>query len=132
MEKVNMKSNNGRAKILGTLISVIGALTLLLYKGIPLIKPDQLSVSTNPSKKTKRFGLGSAFLSGGSLAWSSWFLIQTRIGQNFPYRYSSTWTMSFFSAIQSAILCFVTNRNVSEWVLKGEQRILSVVYGVSI
>ncbi|KAK6162412.1 hypothetical protein DH2020_002253 [Rehmannia glutinosa] len=65
----------------------------------------------------------------GSLAWSSWFLTQSKIGHNFPYQYSSTSIMSFFSAIQSVILCFITDRNTSKWILKGELQILSVIYG---
>ncbi|KAK9275651.1 hypothetical protein L1049_022918 [Liquidambar formosana] len=36
--------------------------------------------------------------------------------------------MSFFGAIQSAILCLSTDRNVSIWVLKGKFEILTVLY----
>ncbi|GFP82300.1 wat1-related protein at3g30340 [Phtheirospermum japonicum] len=81
MERINMKSNNGKAKVLGTLTCV-----------------------------------------SGSLAWSSWFLAQSKIGHNFPYLYSSTSIMSFFSAIQSAVLCFATDHRstYSKWILKGD------------
>ncbi|PIM97195.1 hypothetical protein CDL12_30337 [Handroanthus impetiginosus] len=123
MEKVNMKSNSGKAKALGTLTCVIGAMILSLYKGIPLINQPRHAVLNH--KRPKGFGPGSAFLTAGSLAWSSWFLIQSRVGQNFPYQYSSTWIMSFFSTIQSAILCFITDRNISRWILKGQPQILS-------
>ncbi|KAG8391720.1 hypothetical protein BUALT_Bualt01G0216500 [Buddleja alternifolia] len=129
MEKVNMKTNSGIAKVLGTLTCVAGALLLTLYKGTALINQrvhDHPVI--NPKIRPKGYGPGAAFLFAGSLAWSSWFLIQSKIGHNFPYRYSSTWIMSFFSAVQSAILCLITDRNMSKWSLKGEMQILSVLY----
>ncbi|KAI3444652.1 hypothetical protein Pfo_001317 [Paulownia fortunei] len=126
MEKVNIKSNSGKAKVFGTLTCVVGALILSLYKGMLLINPRHAVLN---HKRPKGIGPGSAFLSVGSLGWSSWFLIQSRIGQNFPYRYSSTSIMSLFSAIQSVILCFITDRNMSKWILKGELQILSIIYG---
>ncbi|KAL3616587.1 hypothetical protein CASFOL_039977 [Castilleja foliolosa] len=132
MERLNMKSNNGKAKVLGTLTCVLGALILSLYKGILLINPSHFVQPSNHKSRPKRsFGLGSAFLSAGSLAWSSWFIAQSKIGHNYPYQYSSTSIMSFFSAIQSAILCFATHHRstYSKWILKGDVQILSVVYG---
>lgn len=123
-----MKRNSGKAKVFGTLTCVIGAVVLSLYKGMPLISTQH---STLNHGKPKRFGLGSAVLSAGSVAWSCWFLIQTRIGQKFPYKYTSTLIMSFFCAAQSTALGFITNRNTSKWILKGELQILSIVYGVS-
>ncbi|KAK4418726.1 WAT1-related protein [Sesamum alatum] len=125
MEKVKMKSKSGKAKVFGTLTCVVGVLILSLYKGILLTNPRH---KVKNHQTPKGYGRGSAFLSGGSLAWSSWFLIQSRIGQNFPYRYSSTSIMSFFSAIQFAVLCFITDRSMSKWILQGELQILSVVY----
>ncbi|XP_011094606.2 WAT1-related protein At3g30340 [Sesamum indicum] len=125
MEKVKMKSKSGKAKVFGTVTCAIGALILCLYKGIPVTNPGHV---VENRQGAKGYGPGSAFLSAGSLAWSSWFLIQSRIGQNFPHRYSSTLIMSFFSAIQSAVLCFITDRNMSNWILQGELQILSVIY----
>ncbi|KAL7158581.1 hypothetical protein ABFS83_02G153600 [Erythranthe nasuta] len=138
MEKVNTKGKNGKAKILGALICTAGALVLLLYKGAAVINPrGNIVITTNHENinKTKgssssSYGTGSAFLAAGSIAWSSWFVIQSKIGKNFPYRYSSTWIMSLFSAVQSAVLCFVvTDRNFSKWIPKGELQIISVLYG---
>ncbi|KAL3814893.1 hypothetical protein ACJIZ3_016161 [Penstemon smallii] len=124
MEKVNMKRNSGKAKVFGTLTCVVGALIVILYKGIPINKQE---VVMN-HKRPKAWGLGSVFLSAGSLCWSSWFLIQAKVGRNYPYRYSSTTIMSFFSAVQSAIMCLVTDRNISKWILRGKLQILSVIY----
>ncbi|KAF3439766.1 hypothetical protein FNV43_RR18044 [Rhamnella rubrinervis] len=136
LEKVNMKSKSGRAKVLGALLCVCGALLLTLYRGMPLANshsPDTVHLinqnnTTISANKTKRWVVGSVFLGAGSLLWSSWFLIQAKVGKKYPFEYSSTAIMSFFAAIQSAILSLIIHRNVTMWVLKGALEIISVTY----
>ncbi|KAI5677616.1 hypothetical protein M9H77_08566 [Catharanthus roseus] len=130
LEKVNLKKISGKAKVLGTLIGVGGSLVLALYKGIPLINSTkyQNSVVEKAKHGTKDWVVGSLFLFGGSTMWSSWFVIQARIGNKFPFQYSSTAILSFFSAVQSAILCLIVDRNISQWILKGPLEISSVIY----
>lgn len=123
-----MNNNSGKAKVLGAMTGAIGALLLTLYKGIP-INPRGTVLSHETSKN---WGLGTMFLCAGSLSWSSWYLIQTRIGQNFPHTYSSTTLMSFFSAVQSTILCLITDRKMSGWILKGQLQIWTVLFAVSV
>ncbi|XP_050249579.1 WAT1-related protein At3g30340-like isoform X1 [Quercus robur] len=134
LEKVNLKSKGGRAKVLGTLVCVSGALLLTLYKGMPLSKTHSQASThiTNhgmliPATR-ERWAIGSIFLVAGSLMWSSWFLIQARIGKRYSCQYSSTAILNFFGAIQSCILSLIIKRNLAMWFLKGSLEILSVVY----
>lgn len=124
-----MKCKSGRAKALGTLCCLGGALVLTLYKGMPLINQSAPEVEVNHNIKSWIFG--STFLFAGSVAWSSWFLIQARIGKEYPYHYSSTAIMSLLGAIQSAILSLIIDRNTSTWFLKGTLEISTVIYAVS-
>ncbi|KAL6290634.1 hypothetical protein ACE6H2_008144 [Prunus campanulata] len=138
LEKVNIKSKGGIAKILGALICIAGALSLTLYKGMPLTNPNsqdttQMQNHANTmtsAKKTERWAVGSVLLGAGCLLWSSWFLIQTKVGKSYPFQYSSTAILSFFGAIQAAILYLITERNLtmSMWAMKGKLEILSVTY----
>lgn len=142
MESVDIKSNSGRAKIVGTVVCVGGAMVLTLYKGMPLFDRPQsqttvsipqameLSIKLSYSKKAERWTIGCVALIVGTLLWSSWFLLQSNIGKRYPCQYSSTAIMSFFGAIQSAILCLSTERNFSIWVLKGKLEIITVLYAV--
>lgn len=123
-----MKRKSGKGKVIGALTCVVGASTLSFYKGMLLIKAK--AEAGHGVLKSKGLGPGSAFLFAGSVAWSSWFLIQSKIGHNFPYTYSSTSIMSLFSALQSALLFLITNRNISKWILRGHLQILSVAYAV--
>jgi hypothetical protein len=47
MEKVNIRSKSTQAKILGSTISILGALIVVLYKG-PIITPSSIQPSPPP------------------------------------------------------------------------------------
>lgn len=130
LEKVNLKHKSGRAKVFGAVVSVGGALLLTLYKGIPL-RDIPAPLEDPKTSGTKRWGTGTLLLTGGSIMWSSWFLIQAKIGKNYPCQYSSTAIISFFSTIQSAILYIAIHRNISAWLIKGNLEILTVLFSVS-
>ncbi|KAJ1402184.1 EamA domain [Sesbania bispinosa] len=136
LETVNIKCNSGRAKILGTLVCVGGALLLTLYKGKGLFHFSHSSVATSPAVKlaaastrtTEKWTIGVIALILGTLFWSSWFILQSNISKRYPCQYSSTAIMSFFGAIQSAVICFLTDHNLSIWVLKGKIQIIAILY----
>ncbi|KAM7275288.1 hypothetical protein ACFE04_017154 [Oxalis oulophora] len=134
LEKVNIKSKAGKAKVLGTVICIGGAMLLTLYKGTPLTHQHEISSTSihvpnhEVSMNKKNWALGSLLLTAACLMWASWFLMQARIGKHYPCQYSSTAFLSFFSTIQSAILCFVIERDMSVWVVKGGTDLASIIY----
>ncbi|XP_044477599.1 WAT1-related protein At3g30340-like [Mangifera indica] len=137
LENVNIKRSSGRAKVIGTLVCIAGAMMLTLYRGMPLFSHSHIQPATSTmngvkemhsARRTERWTLGTIALTVGTILWSSWFLIQTNISKRYPCQYSSTAIMSFFGAIQSAILCLITSRNFSIWVLKGNMEIIAILY----
>lgn len=142
LENVNIKgSTGGRAKVVGALVCLGGAMILTLYKGSPLFNYSRPGAATHivdqalklsSGKRKERWTLGSMALISGTMLWSSWFLLQSYISKSYPCQYSSTAIMSLFAAIQSAALAVSMDRNFSMWALKGKEEILTVVYAVSI
>lgn len=133
LETTNIRDKSGRAKVIGTLTCLGGALLLAFYKGVPLIHFSHLSQTLDEpissSKRNIQWIFGSMILFAGTLLWSSWFFIQAKIGKKYPCQYSSTVIMTFFSAIQSAMLTFSTDRRLSIWIPKEKTiDLLSVVY----
>ena len=139
---MNIKCKSGKAKILGAVICIGGALVLSLYKGNPLffhphhqfttlLPMNSTTNITSSTRKAERWTIGVIALVLGTLFWSSWFLLQSKIGKKYPSQYSSTAIMTFFGAIQSAILGFSTGKNMSMWILKGKIQIITVLYSVS-
>lgn len=142
LEKVNLKCNSGRAKVLGTLVCLCGAAILTLYKGVPLFDHSKSTstqitmmdhgIKLSSTRNKERWTIGSIALVAGTLLWSSWFLVQSNIGKLYPCQYSSTTIMNFFGAIQSGILGLCTSKNLSVWVLRGKAQVLTVMFAVSI
>ncbi|CAJ2658797.1 unnamed protein product [Trifolium pratense] len=130
LETVNIKCNSGRAKILGTLVCILGALMLTLYKGKGLFNfsHHQSSVKLTSTRTPEKWTIGVIALILGTLFWSSWFILQSKISKRYPCQYSSTAIMSFFGAIQSAVICFFIDHNLSIWVLRGNIQIIAILY----
>lgn len=134
-EAVNLKCSSGRAKVIGTLVCIGGGALLTLYKGPSLFDHSHITnqtmettISLSSAKKAERWTVGTIALVIGTLSWSSWFLLQSSIGKRYPCQYSSTAIMSFFGAIQSAILCFSTGSPLSVWILRGSIQITTVLF----
>lgn len=140
LESANMRSKAGRGKVFGTVVCVGGAMLLTLYKGIPLTNTSHsqaVAYNNQPSslvshQKAHRWTVGSILMLGACVCWSSWFLLQAKIGESFPAPYSSTTVVSFMSCLQSAVLSLAIKRDISLWALKGAFRIATVIYAVSI
>ncbi|XP_022770674.1 WAT1-related protein At4g01440-like isoform X2 [Durio zibethinus] len=135
LEKVNIRNKAGRAKVLGTLVCIGGAMVLTLYKGNTLVRSN--SATTHiinhgnimiSSKKKGRWAIGSIFLAAGCIFSSSWLLLQACIGRTYPCQYSSTAFLSFFSAIQLAIISLITERDFAKWILKEKLELITVTY----
>ncbi|KAL0446575.1 UNVERIFIED_CONTAM: WAT1-related protein [Sesamum latifolium] len=135
-ERVNIKYSSGRAKVVGALVCLGGAILLTCYKGMPLIHfSDPRPVAQSMEQHVKldshvgkeRWAIGSVALFAGTLCWSSWFLLQTNIGKRYPCQYSSTAIMASFSAVQSAILTLSIDRELSVWILKRKSDIFIIL-----
>ncbi|KAI3760882.1 hypothetical protein L1987_51283 [Smallanthus sonchifolius] len=131
LERVNIKSNGGRAKVIGTIVCVGGATLLTLYKGMPLFNHHSHLHPTNESihvqsifrrlssvlaTKKARWTSGSLALVAGTILWSSWFLVQSNIRKRYSLQYSSTAIMMFFGAVQSFALSLFIHRDLSLWI----------------
>ena len=141
LETVKIKCNSGRAKILGSLVCIGGVLMLTLYKGKPLFNFSHYESAASmvkssaanaySTKTTERWTIGVIAMVIGTMFWSSWYILQSKISKSYPCQYSSTAIMSFFGALQSAVICLCTDHNLSIWVLKGKIQIIAFLYSVS-
>ncbi|VFQ64655.1 unnamed protein product [Cuscuta campestris] len=134
LEKISIRSRSGRAKVIGIVTCLGGALLLTFYKGMPVVKfhPSEPTLSRSAGKtvrpRAERWVFGSLAMFAGTIFWSSWFLIQSNISKSYPCQYSSTVIMNFFSAIQSAVLTLCTDRSLSIWIPKKKIDMVNVTY----
>ncbi|XP_010941182.1 WAT1-related protein At3g30340 [Elaeis guineensis] len=133
LETLNVKTRAGIAKLLGTIICLVGATLLTFYKGVALTNTThQSSVSKqqgryNASYSTKQWMMGSMAYLAGCLSWSSWFLLQSKVGKKYPALYSGSFLIFFLGFLQGAVLSLATQKSFSVWVLKKKVEIITVI-----
>ncbi|XP_057443405.1 WAT1-related protein At1g43650 [Lotus japonicus] len=133
VESISIKHLHGVAKILGSVLSLTGAVTFALVKGPPLhfIRENQnhgshiLSMVHSKGDSIK----GSIMMLSANATWSLWLILQGFIVKQYPAKFRLTIIQCFFSFIQSAILAVAVERNNPHaWRLGWDIHLLSVAY----
>ncbi|GMP41062.1 hypothetical protein CsSME_00011284 [Camellia sinensis var. sinensis] len=142
MEKVNMKKVMYQAKIVGTIITVGGAMLMTLYKG-PVVEmvwskyvhPPQSYTSggtgTSGTRSDKDWFKGSIFLIIATLAWAFLFILQKAALKTYKeHQLTLTSLMCFFGTLQAIAVTFVMEHTPSAWSIGWDMNLLAAVYAV--
>lgn len=79
MEKVDIKKVRCQAKVLGTIVSVAGAMLMTLYKGHVVNLLWSTNSSVPETNSDKDWVKGSILLIFATLFWASFFILQVHI-----------------------------------------------------
>lgn len=130
MEKLDLKVKSSRAKCLGTLVSVAGALLITIYKG-----PGIEFASTTPSMLTHNLLLPrSNWIIGGFLTAAAAFMVavllvfQTSIIRDYPAELIVTLISHIFATMQSSLVSLIAERDPSAWRLRLDMELIAVGY----
>ncbi|KAH9752118.1 WAT1-related protein [Citrus sinensis] len=141
LEKLGIRTRAGKAKLLGTLIGISGAMLLTLYKGVEIkiwsTHVDLLhhagggghvaSVPLQSSDTGKRL-LGSLLALGSCFSYALWLIIQAKLSEEYPCQYSSTALMCVMGAIQAVAFALCMEKNWDQWKLGWNIRLVTVAY----
>lgn len=133
MEKVNIKNLRSQAKILGTIVSVGGAMLMTLYEG-PIVpmpwSPHHHSHETSETAaiSNKNLITGSLLVIAATLAWSALFILQTAVLKKYSAQLSLSTLICFFGTLQAAVLGAAMVRHPSDWKLGWDINLLAAVY----
>uniref|UniRef100_A0A0E0DF05 WAT1-related protein n=1 Tax=Oryza meridionalis TaxID=40149 RepID=A0A0E0DF05_9ORYZ len=147
LEKVDLKTGAGIAKVGGTVLGFSGAMILALYQGPSLTKLEPAAARSSSSSSSSsssataavvghgggggahRWAIGSVALLGGSACWSLWFILQSRIAKKYPALYSGTALMFLLSFLQMAAVALAVDRiSLSPWILTTKLQIITVLF----
>ncbi|XP_031130333.1 WAT1-related protein At1g09380-like [Ipomoea triloba] len=143
IEKLMIRSAAGKAKVVGTILCVGGAMLLSFYHGhnigigessIHWKYADHLSSqnkinNNNGSTNTQpNFILGPFLIIVSAVSWAIWSIIQTRVSEKYPAPYSSTALMCLMSSIQCVVFAVCFDHKPSDWSLRQGIRATSTVY----
>ncbi|XP_027193104.1 WAT1-related protein At4g19185 isoform X2 [Cicer arietinum] len=144
VERVNLHSLEGLAKVGGTLICVSGAILMVLYRGPSLIGYTELVIIPPSEINAKgllinglqdlgldNFELGVVFLIGNCMCMAAFLAIQAPVLKKYPANLSVTAYSFFFGVLLMAIVSLFTVDFSSDWILT-QSEILAVVYAGTI
>ncbi|KAK3041759.1 hypothetical protein RJ639_000275 [Escallonia herrerae] len=121
--KIDWRSSSSQAKCIGTLVSVMGAISLTLFKGPAIQSAPSHQFRLEPrlfvfSSTHERWILGAILFAAASLTLSIWNIIQVGTIKHYPEVMPALSLYSSVGTIQSALLSVLFERNLSAWRLK--------------
>ncbi|XP_060968048.1 WAT1-related protein At3g28050-like isoform X3 [Cannabis sativa] len=136
MEKLDLKNRKGMMKVMGTVLSIAGALIITIYKGPailpPLLHSGQNTYSTNSVSMilgaTNNWIFGGLIIVVGSLCFSIWNIGQAAILERYPSEITILFYYFFFGTIQCALLTLIVGEGSSVWALTPNIELISVLY----
>ncbi|TYK09619.1 WAT1-related protein [Cucumis melo var. makuwa] len=141
MEKLEMKKVRCQAKVVGTLVTVGGAILMTLYKGNVIsffwshhnnnydLQSSSASSNYYSFESTNQDWLkGSILLLFANLAWALFFIIQAITLRNYTAHLSLTTLVCFFGTLQSMAVTFVMEHQTSVWNIGWDMNLLASVY----
>uniref|UniRef100_A0A6N2M5S8 WAT1-related protein n=1 Tax=Salix viminalis TaxID=40686 RepID=A0A6N2M5S8_SALVM len=132
--KVEWRRSSFQFKVIGTLITVMGAISVVIYKG-PYIRPSSSSHELQHSKHQlfvfysapDNWILGCILLAASFFCVSLWNIIQLDTIKHYPQVMKIASFYSLAGTIQCAIFSLIVERNLDAWRLKLNMELLLIV-----
>ncbi|EOA34607.1 hypothetical protein CARUB_v10022166mg [Capsella rubella] len=133
MESVRLGSSVGLAKVFGTLFGVGGALVFIFYRGKEIhLWSTHINLVSQPrdaSTTTHHISVfGALLVFGGNISISLWFLLQVKISKKFGGPYWNATLMNMMGGIVAMIVALCWKRDLYEWRLGWNIRLLTIAY----
>uniref|UniRef100_A0A453PQM2 WAT1-related protein n=1 Tax=Aegilops tauschii subsp. strangulata TaxID=200361 RepID=A0A453PQM2_AEGTS len=133
MEKVRLRSLHSQAKIAGTVLTVAGAVLMMLYHGpamqFPWTKGQHDATAAVGAVAPRDWLKGTMMLIGSCMVWSCFFILQSSTLRSYPAELSVTALICGMGSLMSAAVALVAERaNTQAWVIGFDNRLLTVVY----
>ncbi|XP_041006227.1 WAT1-related protein At5g40230-like [Juglans microcarpa x Juglans regia] len=132
MEQLALRRASTLVKVVGTVVSISGALVVVLYEG-----PTLISISSQSPSLSLRFSLGSSqtnWVIGGLLIAleyllvSIWYIVQTQVMKMYPSEIIVVFLYNLCGTIISAPVSLMAEANMSDWRLKPDIALVAIVY----
>ncbi|GFZ14254.1 hypothetical protein Acr_24g0004440 [Actinidia rufa] len=130
LEVIDLQKTHGVAKVLGTLVSLAGVMTMTLYKG-PIVRNigDPLIHLHGNTTVRENWLKGSILTVASCITWSIWYIMQAFTLKRYPAQLSLTTWMSFVGAAQSAVFTVFVQHKPAAWTIGFNIDLWSTLYG---
>ncbi|KAI4307007.1 hypothetical protein L6164_030242 [Bauhinia variegata] len=129
MEKLGLETWAGKAKTVGAILCVGGALTCSIYKGAAfhIVHHSVSTRITVDSSKTNMLR-GTLFLVASCLSYTLWYIVQVKMLKAFPFKYCATMLTCILASMQAAVAGLCINRSTSAWKLGWDLQLITILY----
>ncbi|KAG7974044.1 hypothetical protein I3843_06G027400 [Carya illinoinensis] len=134
LETVNFKKLHSVAKVVGTVITVMGAMVMTLYKG-PIIDfmkgrghESHHKTSTQSSGDDQHLVTGTLMLLASCSSWAGFFILQSFTLKKYPAELSLTAWICLMGMVEGAIVTLVMERDLTVWAIGWDSRLIAAVY----
>ncbi|KAL3813775.1 hypothetical protein ACJIZ3_015043 [Penstemon smallii] len=135
MEKLKLRSLSSQAKIIGTAVTIAGAIVVVLYKGPLLITThsDQLklplsSIVLRVMSDRSNWLIGGALLATSYIIASIWYIALVKVVKEYPAVFVLVFFYNLFAFIISVPVCMISESNLTKWNVPADVRLLSILY----
>ncbi|PKI69481.1 hypothetical protein CRG98_010114 [Punica granatum] len=137
-ETVTLKTPKGRAKVIGTLISIGGSFIFTLWKGKCLInghvQRPLIDIYGSNGNERKLSHVKESWLKGSALillsnfTWSLWLIFQGVVYKDYPAQLSLNALICLFAAFHSSILALFATWDLNLWRLEWNVQLWTIIY----
>ncbi|KAM3199136.1 WAT1-related protein [Capsicum annuum] len=132
MEIVHIKKIGCLAKVLGTIVTMVGAILMTLYKGqvVNLLWSNNINSNEviTSGAYDKDWVNGAILLIFATLSWASFFILQAITMKKYAAPLSLTALICFMGTLQSSALTFVMEHKTSVWNIGFDMNLLAAAY----
>ncbi|KAG8059316.1 hypothetical protein GUJ93_ZPchr0002g26357 [Zizania palustris] len=136
MEKVRLRSRHSQAKIAGTVLTVAGAVLMVLYHGpavqFPWTKGQHHDGASGGAAGTAAAGgflKGTILIVVACFCWSGFFVLQSNTLQSYPAELSLTTLICLMGSVLSSAVALVAERgNHKAWLIGCDTRLFTAIY----
>ncbi|KAB5557546.1 hypothetical protein DKX38_008455 [Salix brachista] len=128
LEIVDLRNPRGIAKIVGTLLSLAGVLTVTLYKGPGFQSLQGAPVQTRSNHAQQNWVKGSFLLVASCFTWSLYFIMQAYTLKRYPAQLSLAAWINGVGAAQSAVFTVFMQHKQAAWCIRSRLVFWSIIY----
>ncbi|KAI3731081.1 hypothetical protein L1987_62264 [Smallanthus sonchifolius] len=134
LEIVKMKSLHSQGKIIGTLVTVGGAMMMTLIRGpeiqFPWTNHNSLHPQTSFNTVTTKDQIkGSLMITASCFSWASFVIVQAHTLKVYPVELSLTTLVCLMGTLEGAVLTLVAERaNASIWSINWDIKLFAAIY----
>lgn len=132
MEKLDAGSSISQIKIVGTAVSILGALLVTFYKGAPIgsfqTQPSTSQPLWSLLAETSNWVIGGLFLATASLSLAIWNIAQAEILGGYPSQLTIVAFYCLFGTIQCTLLSLIVVKDPNAWNLSLDIELIAIIY----